>query len=121
MAKASEACAFLKRCPSLTLGSMLEEIATILPGHEFASVRAGVEMAIIDAVVNSIRVPLWRLFGGSSNTITTDITDTVREGEHVFGVAHIFASFNDTFIHVTDSSRKETLVHITVSCENGAH
>ncbi|RYR06673.1 hypothetical protein Ahy_B05g073978 isoform B [Arachis hypogaea] len=24
--------------------------------------------------------------------------DTVREGEHVFGVAHIFASFNDTFI-----------------------
>jgi len=23
---------------------------------------------------------------------------TVREGESVFGVAHIFASFNDTFI-----------------------
>lgn len=22
----------------------------------------------------------------------------VRDGEHVFGVAHIFASFNDTFI-----------------------
>lgn len=31
-------------------------------------------MAIIDAVANSIRVPLWRLFGGASNTITTDIT-----------------------------------------------
>lgn len=37
-------------------------------------VRAGVEMALIDAVANSIRVPLWRLFGGASNTITTDIT-----------------------------------------------
>ncbi|QHO41676.1 L-Ala-D/L-amino acid epimerase [Arachis hypogaea] len=36
MAKASEACAFLRRCPSLTLGSMLEEIAAIIPGHEFA-------------------------------------------------------------------------------------
>jgi len=36
--------------------------------------RAGIEMAIIDAVANSIRVPLWRLFGGASNTITTDIT-----------------------------------------------
>ncbi|XP_052117416.1 AP2-like ethylene-responsive transcription factor CRL5 [Arachis duranensis] len=24
--------------------------------------------------------------------------DTVREGKHIFGVAHIFASFNDTFI-----------------------
>jgi len=38
MAKTSKACAFLKRCPSLTLSSMLEEIAAILPGHEFASV-----------------------------------------------------------------------------------
>jgi small subunit ribosomal protein S14e len=38
---------------------------------------------------------------------------TVREGEHVFGVAHIFASFNDTFVHVTDLSGKETLVRVT--------
>ena len=37
-------------------------------------VRAGVEMALIDAVANNIRVPLWRLFGGASNSITTDIT-----------------------------------------------
>jgi len=27
-----------------------------------------------------------------------------REGELVFGVARIFASFNDTFVHVTDLS-----------------
>ncbi|KAG6487754.1 hypothetical protein ZIOFF_056355 [Zingiber officinale] len=38
---------------------------------------------------------------------------TVWEGEQVFGVAHIFASFNDTFIHVTDLSGRETLVRIT--------
>jgi hypothetical protein len=36
-----------------------------------------------------------------------------REGELVFGVAHIFASFNDTFVHVTDLSGKETLVRVT--------
>jgi hypothetical protein len=30
---------------------------------------------------------------------------TVREGEHVFGVAHIFASFNDTFVVSIASSR----------------
>ncbi|KAG2648674.1 40S ribosomal protein S14-like [Panicum virgatum] len=30
-----------------------------------------------------------------------------------FGVAHVFASFNDTFIHVTDLSGRETLVRIT--------
>ena len=29
-----------------------------------------------------------------------------KEGEYVFGVAHIYASFNDTFVHVTDLSGK---------------
>merc|ERR1711870_80583 len=38
---------------------------------------------------------------------------TVREGEIVFGVAHIFASFNDTFVHVTDLSGRETIVRVT--------
>eukprot|EP00929_Paragymnodinium_shiwhaense_P123811 TRINITY_DN980_c0_g1_i7.p3 TRINITY_DN980_c0_g1~~TRINITY_DN980_c0_g1_i7.p3 ORF type:complete len:150 (-),score=39.59 TRINITY_DN980_c0_g1_i7:47-496(-) len=37
----------------------------------------------------------------------------VREGEHVFGVAHIFASFNDTFVHVTDISGRETIMRVT--------
>ena len=37
----------------------------------------------------------------------------VREGEDVFAVAHIFASFNDTFVHVTDISGRETLVRVT--------
>ena len=37
----------------------------------------------------------------------------VREGEALFGVAHIFASFNDTFVHVTDLSGRETLVRVT--------
>merc|ERR1740130_2303444 len=31
----------------------------------------------------------------------------------VFGVAHVFASFNDTFVHVTDPSGRETLVKVT--------
>ncbi|KAI7903843.1 uncharacterized protein BX663DRAFT_505431, partial [Cokeromyces recurvatus] len=37
----------------------------------------------------------------------------VREGELVFGVAHIFASFNDTFVHVTDLSGRETIARVT--------
>lgn len=36
-----------------------------------------------------------------------------KEGELVFGVAHIFASFNDTFVHVTDLSGKETIARVT--------
>merc|ERR1712226_623954 len=32
---------------------------------------------------------------------------------HSFATAHIFASFNDTFIHVTDLSGKETICRVT--------
>ncbi|PSR89059.1 L-Ala-D/L-amino acid epimerase, partial [Actinidia chinensis var. chinensis] len=74
LVRAAEACEFLRRSPAMTLGSVLGEIGGLLPGHQFASVRAGVEMALIDAVANSIGIPLWRLFGGVTNTITTDIT-----------------------------------------------
>ncbi|CAN1154581.1 40S ribosomal protein S14, partial [Linum perenne] len=44
---------------------------------------------------------------------TGTLGSAVKPGENVFGVAHIFASFNDTFIHVTDISGRETLVCIT--------
>uniref|UniRef100_A0A6N2KGH6 Uncharacterized protein n=1 Tax=Salix viminalis TaxID=40686 RepID=A0A6N2KGH6_SALVM len=74
MIKASEACQLLKNSSSMKLGLALERVSEILPGHEFASVRAGVEMALIDAVAKSISVPLWILFGGASDCITTDIT-----------------------------------------------
>jgi small subunit ribosomal protein S14e len=31
----------------------------------------------------------------------------------VFGVAHIYASFNDTFVHITDLSGRETIARVT--------
>jgi len=34
-------------------------------------------------------------------------------GTRVFGVAHIYASFNDTFVHVTDLSGRETIARVT--------
>eukprot|EP00808_Paulinella_micropora_P020446 g29736.t1 len=37
----------------------------------------------------------------------------VAQGEYVFGVCHIYASFNDTFVHVTDISGKETFCKVT--------
>lgn len=37
-------------------------------------IREGVEMTLTDAVAKSIGVPLWRLFGAASDSITTEIT-----------------------------------------------
>jgi small subunit ribosomal protein S14e len=49
----------------------------------------------------------------AGNTEAPQLGPSTREGELVFGVAHIFASFNDTFVHITDLSGKETLVRVT--------
>lgn len=35
------------------------------------------------------------------------------EGELVFGIARIFASYNDTFVHVTDFTGRETVARVT--------
>lgn len=43
----------------------------------------------------------------------TSLGPQVAEGELVFGVARIFASFNDTFVHITDLSGKETVSRVT--------
>mmetsp|Transcript_14250 Transcript_14250/g.25534 ORF Transcript_14250/g.25534 Transcript_14250/m.25534 type:complete len:153 (-) Transcript_14250:226-684(-) len=43
----------------------------------------------------------------------TTLGPKVKEDEKVFAVAHIFASYNDTFVHVTDISGRETLVRVT--------
>ena len=37
----------------------------------------------------------------------------VKEGENVVGICHIYASFNNTFIHVTDLTGRETYTRIT--------
>uniref|UniRef100_A0A7S0XIF8 40S ribosomal protein S14 n=1 Tax=Chromulina nebulosa TaxID=96789 RepID=A0A7S0XIF8_9STRA len=43
----------------------------------------------------------------------TTLTRKVAEGEEYFAVAHIYASFNDTFVHITDLSGRETLGRVT--------
>ena len=45
--------------------------------------------------------------------IPVQLGPQVREGELVFGVARIFASFNDTFVHITDLSGRETISRVT--------
>ena len=43
----------------------------------------------------------------------TTVQQKVSGGEEYFAVAHIFASFNDTFVHITDLSGRETLTRVT--------
>merc|ERR1711959_78745 len=45
--------------------------------------------------------------------IKSALAAQLKEGDVVFGVAHLFASFNDTFVHITDLSGRETMVRVT--------
>merc|ERR1712097_158684 len=41
------------------------------------------------------------------------LAQQLKPGEEMFGVAHIYASYNDTFVHITDLTGRETLVRVT--------
>ncbi|GMI77011.1 cytochrome P450, family 77, subfamily A, polypeptide 5 pseudogene [Hibiscus trionum] len=85
--KVRKACEFLSQGDPLTLNLVLHQISEMFPGTEFASVRAGLEMALIDAVANSIDVPLWRLFGGVSNSLSTAATIPTTSSAKAFDLA----------------------------------
>lgn len=48
------------------------ELAINMP--ELGSVRAGIEMALLDALTRSWGTPLFQFFGGAGNSVVTDIT-----------------------------------------------
>ncbi|WZZ82357.1 hypothetical protein YC2023_102929 [Brassica napus] len=99
MVKAREACELLRELLEMKLGHVLQEIGGILPGHRFASVRAGVEMTMIDAAAKSWRERsgFWRgssderkeavidllLFKGMEEL--TDIVDHAKQRHHIIG------------------------------------
>jgi len=60
---------------------------------------------------NEIKMPPKKAARPAQENIS--LGPQVREGETVFGVARIFASFNDTFVHVTDLSGRETITRVT--------
>merc|ERR1719364_680510 len=42
-----------------------------------------------------------------------DSIKSISSVVNIFGVARIYASFNDTFVHITDLSGKETIARVT--------
>ncbi|UYV61037.1 RPS14 [Cordylochernes scorpioides] len=51
--------------------------------------------------------------GKSEPVVNTTLGPLVQPGENVFGVAHIYASRNDTFVHITDLTGAETITKVT--------
>jgi L-alanine-DL-glutamate epimerase-like enolase superfamily enzyme len=57
-----------------------------------AASRAGIEMAIVDAVCRTWGAPLYRFLGGASDTVITDITIPICEPEEAEALARGYAA-----------------------------
>merc|ERR1712098_1039446 len=55
----------------------------------------------------------WTLTMAEEEAQVADIRTQAVATESRWGVAHIFASFNDTFVHVTDVTGRETISRVT--------
>jgi L-alanine-DL-glutamate epimerase-like enolase superfamily enzyme len=56
-----------------------------------ASARAGVEVAILDALTRAWQVPLYQFLGGAETTVQTDITIPIEEPGHMRGLAERYS------------------------------
>jgi L-alanine-DL-glutamate epimerase-like enolase superfamily enzyme len=67
--------------------------ARLLASFEHQSTaRAGVEVALLDAVARSWSVPLFRLFGGAQGSVETDITIPIEAPGHMAALARQYVS-----------------------------
>lgn len=60
---------------------------------EYSAVRCGLEMALIDALVKSFRMPLYQFFGGCSDHVITDITIPICPADEAELLASKYRSY----------------------------
>ena len=64
---------------------LVEDLSRAIPGAP--TVRAGLEMALFDALARSWEIPLFSFFGGAADRIETDITIPICEPEEACRLA----------------------------------
>jgi L-alanine-DL-glutamate epimerase-like enolase superfamily enzyme len=72
LAAVAEASAWLSGRDASAWRNIAAELSERIP--RFAAVRAGIEMAVLDALARALGVPLSVIFGGSRTSVVTDIT-----------------------------------------------
>ncbi len=88
-----------------------------------ATARAGVEIAVLDALTRSWGIPLYQLFGGSATQVTSDISIPIAEPEHIAELAraHVTSGAKSLKLKVgttvaEDMARVRALVAAAPTC-----
>jgi L-alanine-DL-glutamate epimerase-like enolase superfamily enzyme len=80
-----EAGAILNGLPAGAWRSISDLLLKCFPNYP--SVRAGIEMALFDALARYREMPLYEFFGGAGSVLTTDITIPICSSEKAFELA----------------------------------
>jgi L-alanine-DL-glutamate epimerase-like enolase superfamily enzyme len=65
---------------------------------EYATARCGIEMALVDALLHSWCMPMYRFFGGASNSVITDITIPICPADEAGQLAKVYKNGGFTII-----------------------
>ena len=89
---AEAAAAALAGCSVANWQELSRRLATVLSSHNFASTRAGVEVALLDALAHAARTPLHAAFGGREPRLRTDITVPICVPSEAEALARAYAA-----------------------------
>jgi L-Ala-D/L-Glu epimerase len=120
-----------------TVTATLQTLKPLLEGHDATlwrqlsarmaslfsvqcAARAGVEMAVLDAVTKTLGVPLYKFFGGASSSVETDISVPIVTPERARQLAAGIAAEGVRIIKLKVGSGLEEDVARTVACAEGA-
>ncbi len=85
-----------------------------------AAARTGVEMAVLDALTRSWRIPLYQFFGGASMRIETDITIPIEAPEHMARLARRYADQGAAVIKLKVGQELEDDIDRVLAVAEGA-
>lgn len=94
------------------------EIYTVFSMQSAA--RAGLEMALLDAVTKTMRVPMYQFFGGATNFVETDISIPIVEASRAQELATNIAAEGVRTIKIKVGSGLEADIARTLAVMDGA-
>jgi L-alanine-DL-glutamate epimerase-like enolase superfamily enzyme len=86
---------------------------------ELAAVRAGIEMALLDALTRHWRVALYQFFGGWTDSVTTDITIPIGESDQARRLAQRYRDLGFDTLKVKIGLDVDADIHRLLAVKEG--
>ncbi|HEX9414103.1 MAG TPA: dipeptide epimerase [Ktedonobacterales bacterium] len=85
-----------------------------------ATARAGVEIALLDALTRSWGIPLYQFFGGAQTRVTTDMSIPIEEPSHVTELAERYSERGATTLKIKVGTMVGEDIERVLAAQEGA-